>query len=460
MANIPSFQDDGIKGRVNAAYVTPILVPHRNAVVNRVPACAVLPQQSMAIRANTRQSRSLFHGQVVFGHVSYKHNDHAVMIPPQNSKSNTFVLQMRHNFLDSDFVGESDASARYDTLLGYSSLGKDEVSTNESLDETSVDGGSGSLSGGASGYGSSGGGGGSGGSGENDWAKSLDPQILALLSKYKQDVAGLPSDLITALKAKIVRPEMMEIYLKSVNGPLGWFVHNVKSYRDRVLCDKDFLFKLMVQEIVGNGTQLAGEIVMRGKDIWEELEYVASDLIVGTVVEAAFVWILTPCIPFPQLMSPASNKFTQMLRDLPANMFESNTALRTYTVPQRIGSFFNVAAQYFAVGVLCGIVGTIITYGLIEARKKLDKNYVQHRPLPPILQNSFGWGFFMAVSSNTRFQLVEGLERGASMLLRDKYDALLKAVIFTLRFGNNYYGGINFVQMFRWMGLHATSEAK
>lgn len=52
----------------------------------------------------------------------------------------------------------------------------------------------------------------------------------------------------------------------------------------------------MVQGVIGNGTEPIGEIKVRLKDIEHALEYVASDLIIGTVIEAAFLWLLAPTL--------------------------------------------------------------------------------------------------------------------------------------------------------------------
>ncbi|KAA8496794.1 Protein RETICULATA, chloroplastic [Porphyridium purpureum] len=330
-----------------------------------------------------------------------------------------------------------------------------------------VDSGSGSGGGRGNGDGFSSGGGRRGegdGShdGNGDQGGSTDESVIAaMLKSHGMTAADLPLDMAEAMQRGILTTELLSVYLKNVGGLMGWFVRNVKPYRDRLLCDNEFLFKLMVQEVIGNGTQLAGEIVMRGKEIYEELEYVFSDLVIGTVVEAAFVWILTPCIPFPAMAKTSSSAVTQYLRNLPANMFEPSSALRKFSASQRLASLFYVGAQYFAVGVVCGVIGTWITYALITARKALDKSYVQHRPLPAVIPNSVGWGAFMGLSSNTRFQAVEGLERIAARALQNRSEAFLRFVILFLRFGNNYYGGIQFVQFFRFLGLQgtATSEA-
>lgn len=261
----------------------------------------------------------------------------------------------------------------------------------------------------------------------------------------------LPDDLRQALAIGAVQREAVQRYRSFLRIPLLGALIHIASFRSRLLADSTFFFKVLVQEVIGNGTALASEIAVRGKDTWDELEYVASDLIVGTVVEAAFVWILAPTLPKP----PGGGRIATFLNLLPANAFAKAPSA---TVPLRIASFVYGGLQYMVVGLAGGIVGTAITYGLIEGRKKLDKSYQPKRPLPDVLPNSLAWGTFMALSSNTRFQIVEGMERGIAVVCGGVQKPAVNAGIVTLRFANNYWGGVQFVQFFRWLGLHATED--
>lgn len=274
---------------------------------------------------------------------------------------------------------------------------------------------------------------------------------------------SLPVDLQKALDAGALSAEALARYRKITTSGniIMQMMMRIPSFRTRVMADSAFVFKLLVQELVGNGTALASEFAVRGKDIANEIEYVASDLIIGTVVEAAFVWLLAPRLATNGAnASLRDGKLSRFLASLPANAFEASTAIKTYTFPLRAASFINAALQYAAIGLGAGIVGTMITYGLIESRKLLDSNYVPERPLPPVFANSAGWAAFMALSSNTRFQLVEGIERMLPTLIKGgrAADAFLKVAIVGLRFGNNYWGGVQFIKFFRFLGLHAVAE--
>ena len=57
-----------------------------------------------------------------------------------------------------------------------------------------------------------------------------------------------------------------------------------------------------------------------------------------------------------------------------------------------------------------GIAGTAVSNGLLAIRKKLDAKFeLQNKP-PNVLLNAGCWGTHMAVSSNIRYQLLNGLD--------------------------------------------------
>lgn len=215
------------------------------------------------------------------------------------------------------------------------------------------------------------------------------------------------------------------------------------------------MFKLLVQEVIGNGTALLSEIAVRGKDIAHELEYVASDLIVGTVVEAAFVWLLAPTLP--TLIKANAGPLKAFLARLPAHVFQPSTAAQQFSPLLRVAALVNAGMQYAVIGFGAGVVGTAITYGLVEGRRRLQKGYEPERSLPAVVPNALAWGAFMGVSSNVRFQLVEGVEVVLGRVLSGNVRNLC---VVGLRFGNNYWGGVQFVKFFRWLGLHEVGEAK
>lgn len=292
--------------------------------------------------------------------------------------------------------------------------------------------------------GSSGGGGSGGGSGFSGGGSNND-----------ESDADLPEDVRAGLLSGLVTKEALQRYNAALRNPLMKLALALPAFRTRFLADSAFVFKLLVQELVGNGTALASEIAVRGKDIVDELEYVASDLIIGTVIEAAFVWVLAPTVrvPFANV-----GGLTRYIVSLPSHIFQPSTLLRKFSMSQRVAAYWYAAGQYALMGFAGGVVGTAITYGLIEMRKRFDKEYRPERPLPAVLPNSAAWAAFLAFSSNTRFQIVEGMELMIARMAAGRAPAAVNSGIVLLRLANNYWGGVQFVQFFRLIGLQAVAE--
>lgn len=276
-------------------------------------------------------------------------------------------------------------------------------------------------------------------------------------------LTSLPADLAAAVQAGTLGADALGRYLHLVrpggNRLLSWATTHWAPFRNRILADEAFLFKLAAQEVIGNGTALVGEIAVRGPAIVDELEYVGADVAVGTVVEAAFVWLLAPLTPHARTAAAAAaagSPLRSALSALPASVFEASAPGRVYSVGQRAASFFWTGGQYGAIGFGAGLAGTALTYGVIQARRALDAGYVPERPQPAVVPNSAAWAAFMAGSSNARFQAVDGVELAVGRAVGGRHPGVLRVAILGLRTANNLLGGIQFVQWMRWLGLQST----
>lgn len=69
------------------------------------------------------------------------------------------------------------------------------------------------------------------------------------------------------------------------------------------------------------------------------------------------------------------------------------------------------------------------------------------------METGLVWGGFMAVSANTRYQIVAGLERVVDETIARKVPGIAYLTTTVLRFGNNVIGGEQFIDMARWAGV-------
>ncbi|TXG73574.1 hypothetical protein EZV62_002153 [Acer yangbiense] len=138
--------------------------------------------------------------------------------------------------------------------------------------------------------------------------------------------------------------------------------------------------------------------------------------------------------------------------------FEAERPGCKFSVKQRVATYFYKGVLYGSVGFGCGLIGQGIA-NMVMTAKWLTISWSitkseEDIPVPPLLQSAALWGVFLAVSSNTRYQIINGLEQlvEASALAKQ---APPVAMAFTVgvRFANNIYGGMQFVDWAKWSGV-------
>jgi len=105
--------------------------------------------------------------------------------------------------------------------------------------------------------------------------------------------------------------------------------------------------------------------------------------------------------------------------------------------------------QFFLVGFSTSVVGHSLTKWAVESNAK---GLEEATHLAPVLDNSLGWGAFMAVSSNMRYQLVNGIEeRVLDVFVPNRVINSLATL--GIRFTNCFAGGVHWVWFARRTGL-------
>lgn len=101
----------------------------------------------------------------------------------------------------------------------------------------------------------------------------------------------------------------------------------------------------------------------------------------------------------------------QMLDQLPNCVFDASGPLRQYTTQARAASFFTKAAELSAVGLLTGTLTSLLSQAVVGIRKKYDPSFEPSIPVPEVARSSAGLAAFFAISANTRYQLLGGMDR-------------------------------------------------
>ncbi|XAR68690.1 hypothetical protein NMG60_11000025 [Bertholletia excelsa] len=181
-------------------------------------------------------------------------------------------------------------------------------------------------------------------------------------------------------------------------GPIGAFLN---GWRSRVAADPQFPFKVLMEELVGVSACVVGDMASRPNFGLNELDFVFSTLVVGSILNFVLMYLLAPTVSASTPSLP-----TIFASCPPSHMFEPGP----YGLLSRFGTFVYKGALFAAVGFAAGLVGTAISNGLIKMRKKMDPNFETPNKPPPVLLNAGTWAIHMGVSSNLRYQTLNGLE--------------------------------------------------
>ncbi|KAL5550251.1 hypothetical protein UlMin_000427 [Ulmus minor] len=305
-----------------------------------------------------------------------------------------------------------------------------------------------------------GGGGGGGGDDGDDYEEEEFGPIMKFEEVMKETEARgvtLPSDMLEAAKSVGIRKVLLLRYLdlQGSGGLLGFAMKSCSMLRNRMLADPSFLFKIGTEIVIDSCCATLAEVQKRGKDFWSEFELYVADLLVGVVVNVALVGMLAPYVRIgqPSLSKGFVGRLQHAYNALPSSVFEAERPGCRFSVQQRIATYFYKGVLYGSVGFACGIVGQGIANLIMTAKRSIKKSE-EDVPVPPLIKSAVLWGVFLAVSSNTRYQVVNGLERVVEgSLLAKQVPPVAMAFTVGVRFANNIYGGMQFVDWARWSGV-------
>ncbi|XP_068643325.1 protein RETICULATA-RELATED 3, chloroplastic-like [Aristolochia californica] len=228
-------------------------------------------------------------------------------------------------------------------------------------------------------------------------------------------------------------------------GILGLFIN---GWRSRVAADPQFPFKVLMEELVGVTACVLGDMASRPNFGLNELDFVFSTLVVGSILNFVLMYLLAPTAA-----ASGSAALPAIFASCPkSHMFE----VGAYSILDRLGTFVYKGALFSAVGFAAGLVGTALSNGMIKMRKKMDPEFETPNKAPPTLLNALTWAIHMGVSSNLRYQTLNGLE---FVLAKGLPPLGFKASVIVLRCLNNVLGGMSFVVLARLTGSQKVDEA-
>jgi hypothetical protein len=228
-------------------------------------------------------------------------------------------------------------------------------------------------------------------------------------------------------------------------GLLGAFL---RGWQARVKADPQFIFKVLMEELIGVGACVLGDMASRPNFGLNELDLVFSTVVVGLILNFTLMYLLAPTT----VPGSVAAHLPGIFASCPAgHMFEPGK----FSFFDRTGTFVYKGVQFAVVGFAAGLVGTALSNILLSSRKKLDPNFVPQNKPPPTILNAATWALHMGLSCNIRYQTLNGLEFSLAGWL---HPAAFKSAVFVLRGFNNVLGGMSFVALARLTGSQSSSK--
>jgi hypothetical protein len=227
-----------------------------------------------------------------------------------------------------------------------------------------------------------------------------------------------------------------------------------------------------LEQVIGVGASVIGDMSSRPNWGMNELDFVFATLVVGSVVNFSLMYLLAPTsaaaataagaaaaasgaaaatAKLPLLQRLLSDHYLKMWGAPGGNMFEPGA----FTAAQRLTNFLYKGVVFATIGMAAGVVGTSISNGLIEVRKRMDPNFVSQNEPPSVLGNAACWSLHMGLSSNLRYQALGGADRALVKVMPQAAFRLYGAVV---RAVNNAVGGISFVVIARAFGVQKAAQ--
>ena len=186
----------------------------------------------------------------------------------------------------------------------------------------------------------------------------------------------------------------------------------MQGFRERLLADPKFLHRLAIEEAISITTTLLAQYERRKENFFEELDYVITDTLRGTVVDFFTVWLPAPTLSFlyftDDMNAPNSmDALKGLLGFIPDNAFQKNLAGKDWNLSHRAASVFVGGLKLASVGFISSIGAVAASNILYGIRRLLNPAIVtnQQNRRSPILKTAVVYGGFLGTSANLRYQV-------------------------------------------------------
>ncbi|CAI0416176.1 unnamed protein product [Linum tenue] len=278
---------------------------------------------------------------------------------------------------------------------------------------------------------------------------------------------ALPQDLQNGLDLGLVSPEVLQNFFDLEQYPLiKELTHRFQGFRERLLADPKFLHRLAIEEGISITTTLIAQYEKRKENFFEELDYVITDTVRGSVVDFFTVWLPAPTLSFlsyPDDLNPSENSVEALkglLGSIPDNAFQKNLAGKDWNLSHRVASVLVGGLKLSGVGFVSSIAAVASSNALYSVRKLFNPELVTVQGVrrSPILKTAVVYASFLGISANLRYQIIAGL---VEHRISDEFASqtiLVAMLSFVVRTINSYWGTQQWIDLARFSGLQKRND--
>ncbi|KAG2730566.1 hypothetical protein I3760_01G300000 [Carya illinoinensis] len=274
---------------------------------------------------------------------------------------------------------------------------------------------------------------------------------------------ALPQDLQKGLDLGLVSPEVLQNFFDMEKYPLiSELTHRFQGFRERLLADPKFLHRLAIEEAISITTTLLAQYERRKENFFEELDYVITDTVRGSVVDFFTVWLPAPTLSFlsyaDEMKVPDSMDTLQgLLGYIPDNAFQKNIVGKDWNLSHRVVSVLFGGLKLASVGFISSIGAVAASNVLFVIRRFLNPALIanQGNKRSPILKTAVVYGCFLGTSANLRYQIIAGIVEHRISEQFSSHILLVNMLSFVARTVNSYWGTQQWVDLARFTGLQA-----
>lgn len=180
------------------------------------------------------------------------------------------------------------------------------------------------------------------------------------------------------------------------------------------MADPKFLHRLAIEEAISITTTLLAQYEKRRENFFEELDYVITDTLRGSVVDFFTVWLPAPTLSFLSYaddMNAPDNIDTLrgLLGSIPDNAFQKSPVGTNWNLNHRVASVVFGGLKLASVGFISSIGAVASSNALFSIRRILNPAVISEQRVvrSPILKTAVVYGCFLGISANLRYQVLK-----------------------------------------------------